>query len=97
MSKFLTFIKKKKNISQTQCHLLQKESLNYCIELIYVIFQHYLYFQLEDTDYDKPLDPDDVHLPAPALPTERLLAAVEQFYCPPTHERTRNKYLVFSF
>lgn len=48
--------------------------------------------QLEDTDYDKPLDPDDVHLPPPALPTERLLAAVEQFYCPPTHERTRNKY-----
>ncbi|XP_035222086.1 calcium homeostasis endoplasmic reticulum protein-like isoform X2 [Stegodyphus dumicola] len=52
--------------------------------------------RLEDTDYDKPLDPDDVRLPPPALPTERLLAAVEQFYCPPTHERARNNAYVIS-
>ncbi|KAG8195617.1 hypothetical protein JTE90_017913 [Oedothorax gibbosus] len=45
---------------------------------------------LEDTDYECPLEPDDIRLPAPALPTDRLLAAVDQFYCPPTHERTRN-------
>ncbi|GFX38236.1 calcium homeostasis endoplasmic reticulum protein [Trichonephila clavipes] len=51
---------------------------------------------LEDTDYDKPLEPDEVHLPPPALPTERLLAAVEQFYCPPTHERSRNNSYIIS-
>ncbi|XP_054710989.1 calcium homeostasis endoplasmic reticulum protein-like [Uloborus diversus] len=52
--------------------------------------------RLEDTDYNNPLEPDDVQLPPPALPTERLLAAVEQFYCPPTHERTRNNAYVIS-
>ncbi|KAF8788399.1 calcium homeostasis endoplasmic reticulum protein-like isoform X3 [Argiope bruennichi] len=51
---------------------------------------------LEDTDYNKPLDPEDVRLPPPALPTERLLAAVEQFYCPPTHERGRNNSYIIS-
>ncbi|GIY43811.1 calcium homeostasis endoplasmic reticulum protein [Caerostris extrusa] len=45
---------------------------------------------LEDTDYEKPLDPEKIRLPPPALPTERLLNAVEQFYCPPTQERSRN-------
>ncbi|XP_042906574.1 calcium homeostasis endoplasmic reticulum protein isoform X1 [Parasteatoda tepidariorum] len=51
---------------------------------------------LEDSDYTKPLEPEDVRLPPPALPTDRLLAAVEQFYCPPTHERNRNNSYVIS-
>lgn len=37
-----------------------------------------------------PLDPADIRLPPPAPPSERLLAAVEAFYAPPSHERPRD-------
>uniref|UniRef100_A0A8C2GXR8 Calcium homeostasis endoplasmic reticulum protein n=1 Tax=Cyprinus carpio TaxID=7962 RepID=A0A8C2GXR8_CYPCA len=45
--------------------------------------------KLEDHDY-KPLDPKDIRLPPPMPPSERLLAAVEAFYSPPSHDRPRN-------
>uniref|UniRef100_A0A3P9M8E0 Calcium homeostasis endoplasmic reticulum protein n=1 Tax=Oryzias latipes TaxID=8090 RepID=A0A3P9M8E0_ORYLA len=45
--------------------------------------------KLEDSDY-KPLDPKDIRLPPPMPPSERLLAAVEAFYSPPSHDRPRN-------
>ncbi|KAB0790130.1 hypothetical protein PPYR_11957 [Photinus pyralis] len=45
--------------------------------------------KLEDTSF-KPLDPKDIRLPPPQPPTERLLAAVDAFYSPPTHERPRD-------
>ncbi|XP_014681782.1 PREDICTED: calcium homeostasis endoplasmic reticulum protein-like [Priapulus caudatus] len=44
--------------------------------------------RLEDCDY-KSLNPDDIRLPPPMPPNERLLAAVEAFYRPPSHERPR--------
>lgn len=47
--------------------------------------------QLEDSDY-KPLDPKDIRLPPPMPPSDRLLAAVEAFYSPPSHDRPRNRY-----
>ena len=40
----------------------------------------------------KPLDPAALRLPAPQPPSERLLAAVEAFYSPPSHERPRNRW-----
>lgn len=46
--------------------------------------------QLEDHEY-KPLDPKDIRLPPPMPPSERLLAAVEAFYSPPSHDRPRNR------
>ncbi|CAJ1060157.1 calcium homeostasis endoplasmic reticulum protein isoform X2 [Xyrichtys novacula] len=45
--------------------------------------------KLEDYDY-KPLDPKDIRLPPPMPPSDRLLAAVEAFYSPPSHDRPRN-------
>uniref|UniRef100_A0AAR2JT68 Calcium homeostasis endoplasmic reticulum protein n=1 Tax=Pygocentrus nattereri TaxID=42514 RepID=A0AAR2JT68_PYGNA len=45
--------------------------------------------KLEDHDY-KPLDPKDIRLPPPMPPSDRLLAAVEAFYSPPSHDRPRN-------
>ncbi|XP_055975744.1 calcium homeostasis endoplasmic reticulum protein isoform X2 [Sorex fumeus] len=45
--------------------------------------------KLEDHEY-KPLDPKDIRLPPPMPPSERLLAAVEAFYSPPSHDRPRN-------
>ncbi|XP_059487556.1 calcium homeostasis endoplasmic reticulum protein isoform X2 [Neocloeon triangulifer] len=45
--------------------------------------------KLEDSSY-KPLDPNDIRLPPPAPPSERLVAAVEAFYSPPSHERPRD-------
>uniref|UniRef100_T1IH20 Calcium homeostasis endoplasmic reticulum protein n=1 Tax=Strigamia maritima TaxID=126957 RepID=T1IH20_STRMM len=45
--------------------------------------------KMEETDYC-PLDPDQIRLPPPAPPSDRLLAAVELFYSPPSHERPRN-------
>ncbi|CAB4017455.1 Calcium homeostasis endoplasmic reticulum, partial [Paramuricea clavata] len=48
-----------------------------------------LLLQSPDVDY-KPLNPDDVKLPPPQPPSERLIAAVEAFYSPPSHERPRN-------
>uniref|UniRef100_A0AAQ6IK46 Calcium homeostasis endoplasmic reticulum protein n=1 Tax=Anabas testudineus TaxID=64144 RepID=A0AAQ6IK46_ANATE len=47
--------------------------------------------KLEDYDY-KPLDPKDIRLPPPMPPSDRLLAAVEAFYSPPSHDRPRNRY-----
>uniref|UniRef100_A0A452EIL3 Calcium homeostasis endoplasmic reticulum protein n=1 Tax=Capra hircus TaxID=9925 RepID=A0A452EIL3_CAPHI len=47
--------------------------------------------KLEDHEY-KPLDPKDIRLPPPMPPSERLLAAVEAFYSPPSHDRPRNRY-----
>lgn len=45
--------------------------------------------RLEDYDY-KPLNPDDLRLPPPIPPTERLLSAIEAFYAPPSHDRPRD-------
>lgn len=47
--------------------------------------------QLEDCDY-KALDSKDIRLPPPMPPSDRLLAAVEAFYSPPSHDRPRNRY-----
>lgn len=47
--------------------------------------------RLEDCSY-KQLDPDDIRLPAPAPPSERLLAAIDAFYAPPSHDRPRDGY-----
>ncbi|KAI1280806.1 Calcium homeostasis endoplasmic reticulum protein [Halotydeus destructor] len=44
---------------------------------------------LGDTDY-KSIDPNDIRLPAPTPPSERLLRAVEMFYLPPSHDSPRN-------
>ncbi|KAI8521523.1 hypothetical protein Bbelb_012770 [Branchiostoma belcheri] len=49
--------------------------------------------KLEDTEY-RPLDPEDIRLPPPMPPSDRLLAAVEAFYSPPSHDRPRNRHLV---
>jgi len=45
--------------------------------------------KMEDSDY-KPLDPTHIRMPPPQPPNERLLAAVELFYAPPSHERPRD-------
>lgn len=45
--------------------------------------------KLWDCEY-KPLDPKDLRLPIPQPPSERLLAAVEAFYAPPSHDRPRD-------
>uniref|UniRef100_H2T131 Calcium homeostasis endoplasmic reticulum protein n=1 Tax=Takifugu rubripes TaxID=31033 RepID=H2T131_TAKRU len=45
--------------------------------------------KLEDCDY-KALDSKDIRLPPPMPPSDRLLAAVEAFYSPPSHDRPRN-------
>lgn len=45
--------------------------------------------KLEEMEY-KTLDPALIRLPPPLPPSERLLAAVEAFYGPPSHERPRN-------
>lgn len=45
--------------------------------------------RLEDYDYH-PLNPDDLRLPPPLPPTERLLSAVDAFYAPPSHDRPRD-------
>lgn len=45
--------------------------------------------KMEASGY-KPLDPSLIRLPPPQPPNERLLAAVELFYCPPSHERPRD-------
>ena len=49
--------------------------------------------KLPDVDY-KPIDPGALRLPAPQPPSERLLAAVEAFYSPPSHERPRNRLAI---
>ena len=44
---------------------------------------------LDDSEY-KPLNPKNIRLPPPTPPTEKLLAALELFYLPPSHERPRD-------
>ena len=55
---------------------------NYCCNSLRV--------QLEEVDY-RPLDPKDIRLPPPMAPSERLLAAVDAFYTPPSRERPRDR------
>jgi len=45
--------------------------------------------KLWDCEY-KPIDPKDIRLPIPQPPSQRLLAAVEAFYAPPSHDRPRD-------
>ena len=45
--------------------------------------------RFDESEY-KPLDPDNIRLPPPQPPSERLLAAVEYFYSAPSHERPRD-------
>jgi len=45
--------------------------------------------KLEDNEY-KPIDPSLIRMPPPQPPNERLMAAVELFYAPPSHERPRD-------
>ena len=45
--------------------------------------------KMEDSTY-KPIDPSLIRLPPPQPPNERLLAAVDLFYAPPSHERPRD-------
>lgn len=47
------------------------------------------FIRLEDCSY-KPLDPDQIVLPPPTPPSERLMLAVESFYSLPSHERPRD-------
>ena len=60
-------------------------------QLLMVLFSFCL--KLPDVDY-KPIDPAALRLPAPQPPSERLLAAVEAFYSPPSHERPRNRLAI---
>lgn len=47
------------------------------------------FIRLEDCSY-KALDPEEIVLPPPTPPSERLLMAVESFYSLPSHERPRD-------
>ena len=44
---------------------------------------------LEEVAY-KPIDPKKIRLPPPTPPTASLIAALEQFYSPPSHDRPRD-------
>ena len=45
--------------------------------------------RLDEMDY-KELDPNMIRLPMPMPPNDRLRAAVDAFYAPPSHDRPRN-------
>lgn len=45
--------------------------------------------RLEDCSY-RALDAEDIRLPAPVPPSERLLQAIEAFYSLPSHDRPRD-------
>ncbi len=45
--------------------------------------------KMDDSGY-KSLNPKHLRLPPPTPPTERLMAAIEQFYAPPSHDRPRD-------
>ena len=45
--------------------------------------------RFDDSEY-KPIDPSAIRLPPPQPPSERLMAAVDYFYAPPTHDRPRD-------
>lgn len=49
--------------------------------------------RLEDYNY-RPLNPDDLRLPPPVAPSERLIGAVEAFYSLPCHDRPRDAYVL---
>ena len=46
--------------------------------------------KMEDSGYAHPIDPSKIRLPPPTPPSEKLLAALELFYAPPSHERPRD-------
>lgn len=52
--------------------------------------------RLEDCSY-RPLDPEDIRLPAPIPPSERLLQAIEAFYSLPSHDRPRDGLVLIYF
>lgn len=56
---------------------------------VVVFSELYGTLQLEETDY-KELDATMIRLPPPIPPSDRLMAAVEAFYAPPSHDRPRN-------
>lgn len=45
--------------------------------------------RLEDYEY-RPLDPENLRLPPLLQPSDRLLSAVDAFYAPASHDRTRD-------
>ena len=45
--------------------------------------------RFEDSGY-KALNPNELRLPPPTHPSDRLIAALEQFYAPPSHDRPRD-------
>ncbi|XP_055376962.1 calcium homeostasis endoplasmic reticulum protein [Condylostylus longicornis] len=47
------------------------------------------FIRLEDYNY-KPLDPEDIRLPAPQPQSERLTSALAAFYSLPSHDRPRD-------
>ena len=55
-------------------------------QLDFVLFSK----QLWDCEY-KPINPQEIRLPVPQPPNDRLLAAVEAFYSPPSHDRPRDR------
>ena len=52
--------------------------------------KHVYFLQLFEHGY-RALDPKLIRLPPPQMPTERLLAAVEEFYKEDTEDKPRNK------
>lgn len=50
--------------------------------------------RLEDCSY-RPLDPEDIRLPAAIPPSERLIQAIEAFYSLPSHDRPRDGYIFY--
>ena len=65
-------------------HLLMLEPLKRFLN--FVLFLK----QLWDCEY-KPINPQEIRLPVPQPPSDRLLAAVEAFYSPPSHDRPRDR------
>ena len=45
--------------------------------------------KIDNKEY-KSIDPKAIRLPPPLPPSERLMAAVDSFYSPPSHDRPRN-------
>lgn len=45
--------------------------------------------KFDDSEY-RALDPDRIRLPPPQPPSDRLMAAVNYFYSPPSHDRPRD-------
>lgn len=49
--------------------------------------------RLEDCSY-RSLDPEDIRLPPPTPPSERLIQAIEAFYSLPSHDRPRDGWVL---